>query len=367
MSKAFLKPFRSFVSGKRNRLKESGFDLDMSYITPRILAMAFPATGIEAAYRNPRHHVQGYLKQYHENRYLVFNLCSEPRYQYSSSEFAHVNATNGGVCIPITDHNVPTLYQISDFCQQAMAWLNQHEENLVVVHCLGGKGRTGLMVSCLLIASRICNTAPEAIELFNSMRLKDSESSEGGLRIPSQIRYVKLFEELLSLSNYSVPLSMTSLSLAKYTWTLTGVELGPTKASVHSIKVKRRSEDEYTHVPLPMLLNQSLVPMGQVIKIDVKEGAFSASEDCHFNIKVKKGMRHSNITFWLCSEMTQTMINHRTTSDGSSTLFLNSAELDSPENAERELGYKSSASNVESELPSERFFIKFHLKFVKNA
>ena len=36
---------RKAVSGKRNRLNENGYDLDLTYITPRIVAMSFPAAG----------------------------------------------------------------------------------------------------------------------------------------------------------------------------------------------------------------------------------------------------------------------------------------------------------------------------------
>ncbi|MDR3549528.1 MAG: hypothetical protein P4M11_14890 [Candidatus Pacebacteria bacterium] len=49
MSLNFL---RKMVSGKRNRYKEDGFDLDLTYITPRIIASSYPASGIEATYRN---------------------------------------------------------------------------------------------------------------------------------------------------------------------------------------------------------------------------------------------------------------------------------------------------------------------------
>ncbi len=43
---------RKIVSGKRNRFKDDHYNLDVTYITPRILAMSFPASGLETMYRN---------------------------------------------------------------------------------------------------------------------------------------------------------------------------------------------------------------------------------------------------------------------------------------------------------------------------
>jgi phosphatidylinositol-3,4,5-trisphosphate 3-phosphatase and dual-specificity protein phosphatase PTEN len=38
---------RCKVSGKRNRFKSDNYNLDITYITDRVLAMSFPASGIE--------------------------------------------------------------------------------------------------------------------------------------------------------------------------------------------------------------------------------------------------------------------------------------------------------------------------------
>ena len=37
---------REMVAGPKNRYTENGYNLDLTYITERIIAMAFPASGI---------------------------------------------------------------------------------------------------------------------------------------------------------------------------------------------------------------------------------------------------------------------------------------------------------------------------------
>ena len=43
---------RKIVSGKRNRFKDEDFNLDITYVTKRVLGMSFPASGVESMYRN---------------------------------------------------------------------------------------------------------------------------------------------------------------------------------------------------------------------------------------------------------------------------------------------------------------------------
>lgn len=44
---------REKVSGKKKRLITEGFNLDLTYVTKRIIAMSFPGEGLEGLYRNP--------------------------------------------------------------------------------------------------------------------------------------------------------------------------------------------------------------------------------------------------------------------------------------------------------------------------
>lgn len=43
---------REKVSGSKNRYKINGYNLDLTFVTARIIAMAYPASGIEITYRN---------------------------------------------------------------------------------------------------------------------------------------------------------------------------------------------------------------------------------------------------------------------------------------------------------------------------
>lgn len=65
---------RRVVSGKRNRYKDEEFDLDITYITERVLAMSFPASGMESLYRNHINKVATFLGRHHGKSFRVYNF-----------------------------------------------------------------------------------------------------------------------------------------------------------------------------------------------------------------------------------------------------------------------------------------------------
>lgn len=189
---------RHMVSQNKRRYQEGGFDLDMTYITENIIAMGFPAgdlsSGIfgyfEGFYRNHMEEVIRFFEMHHKGKYKVYNLCSERLYDASLFE--------GKVaCFPFDDHNCPPIQLVISFCQSAYSWLKEDIENVVVVHCKAGKARTGLMISSLLVYLKFFPTAEESIEYYNQKRCVDGK----GLILPSQIRYVKYFERILTYFN----------------------------------------------------------------------------------------------------------------------------------------------------------------------
>lgn len=44
---------REIVSGPKIRYVDDGYNLDLTYVCPRLIAMSFPASGMESIYRNP--------------------------------------------------------------------------------------------------------------------------------------------------------------------------------------------------------------------------------------------------------------------------------------------------------------------------
>ncbi|MED6144602.1 Phosphatidylinositol 3,4,5-trisphosphate 3-phosphatase and protein-tyrosine-phosphatase pten2a [Stylosanthes scabra] len=193
---------RHVVSQNKRRYQEGGFDLDMTYITENIIAMGFPAGDmssgffgyVEGFYRNHMEEVIKFFETHHKDKYKVYNLCSERLYDASLFE--------GKVAsFPFDDHNCPPLQLVISFCHSAYSWLKLDIENVVVVHCKAGMARTGLMISSLLLFLKFFPTAEESMDYYNLKRCVDGK----GLVLPSQIRYVKYFERVLTYFNGENP------------------------------------------------------------------------------------------------------------------------------------------------------------------
>ncbi|XP_036084411.1 phosphatidylinositol 3,4,5-trisphosphate 3-phosphatase TPTE2-like [Rousettus aegyptiacus] len=190
---------RRMVSGNKRRYKKGGFDLDLTYVTERIIAMSFPSSGKQSFYRNPIKEVVRFLDTKHQNHYQVYNLCSERSYD---PKYFHHRVHR----IMIDDHNVPSLSEMLEFSKEVSKWMAQDDENIVAIHCKGGKGRTGTMVCVCLIVSEIFKTAEDSLYYFGERRTDKTASTKfQGVETPSQNRYVGYFADVKNIYNLTLP------------------------------------------------------------------------------------------------------------------------------------------------------------------
>jgi phosphatidylinositol-3,4,5-trisphosphate 3-phosphatase/dual-specificity protein phosphatase PTEN len=96
---------RALVSTNKNRLKAGEFNLDLTYITNRIIACGFPAEGFEGMYRNRKQDIIAFLHIHHDKMVKIYNLCAEQKYAYPQESVKDFSLQR----FPFPDHNVTNL------------------------------------------------------------------------------------------------------------------------------------------------------------------------------------------------------------------------------------------------------------------
>lgn len=196
-SQIFCKPLRVIVSQNRRRYQQEGFDLDLTYITDRIIAMGYPADSSEMLYRNSMLETQKFLEHNHRDHYKVFNLRG--LYVYDPSKFHH-----RVMAFEMTDHHPPRLELMAPFCREVHEYLEQDPRNVVAVHCKAGKGRTGVMICAYLVYINFYLSPRQNMDYYSIVRTKNNK----GVTIPSQRRYVYYFSHLRNHGLNYMPLRL---------------------------------------------------------------------------------------------------------------------------------------------------------------
>ncbi|XP_041485108.1 tensin-3-like [Lytechinus variegatus] len=166
------------------------FDLEVDYITERLIAVSFPSGGLENQYRSNLRDVVRMLKSKHNNCYVVFNL-SRRRHDVSK-----LNQEVRDLGWP----NVlaPPLERLCSICKQIETWMKGNLNNVVVLHCKGGRGPIGVVVSAFMNYLSITSGNDSTMDRHAMKRFLDAKG--WGSMHPSQMRYIDYFSGLLTNS-----------------------------------------------------------------------------------------------------------------------------------------------------------------------
>ncbi|XP_049979739.1 tensin-1 isoform X7 [Alexandromys fortis] len=180
------------VSLSRNmsvsRAMEDSCELDLVYVTERIIAVSFPSAANEENFRSNLREVAQMLKSKHGGNYLLFNL-SEQRPDITK---LHAKVLEFGW----PDLHTPALEKICSVCKAMDTWLNADPHNVVVLHNKGNRGRIGVVIAAYMHYSNISASADQALDRFAMKRFYEDKIVPIGQ--PSQRRYVHYFSGLLS-------------------------------------------------------------------------------------------------------------------------------------------------------------------------
>ncbi|KAM5203745.1 tensin-3 isoform 1-T1 [Hipposideros larvatus] len=167
---------------------EDGRELELTYVTERIIAVSFPAGCSEESYLHSLQEVTRMLRSKHGDNYLVLNL-SEKRY-----DLTKLNPKILDVGWP--ELHAPPLDKVCTICKAQESWLHSDPQHVVVIHCRGGKGRIGVVISSYMHFTNVSASADQALDRFAMKKYYDDKVS--ALMQPSQKRYVQFLSGLLS-------------------------------------------------------------------------------------------------------------------------------------------------------------------------
>ncbi len=188
----------------------TGYGIDASYITSRILAVPLPFTPTPVGSAEARAErakidaVQKMFKEQHQDKVL---LCDLRQAQTSvNSPVNSIVPTERYLQLPIPRRAVPPLEALVETCQKMVAFLNSDSSHVVAVACETGKEPTRLVIVSLLLATKTCVTIRDAVMTFGARRTADVISPH----IPSQSRYLGYMAKI-----FSAPRSLRTLQFSK--------------------------------------------------------------------------------------------------------------------------------------------------------
>lgn len=184
------KRFNEVISGRLS---------DIIYIAPRIisiysnynlviLVMPYPISDEDAPGlgKTREEAVADYLDQHHRGHFLIINISDR---HYDTSIF-----NDCVVEFFFPGYSSPPLGVLFKIAWTVESWLSADPLNVVLIHCLNGRGRTITTTSCFLAWSGLTPSAQYGLDYISEKKNETPMS----LTVPTQRRYIHYFDKVLN-------------------------------------------------------------------------------------------------------------------------------------------------------------------------
>lgn len=181
-------------------------DLDISFITQRIVVMPCPTEGLESAYKT--NHIED-VKMYMEQRYppskiSVYNLgprCARLPPPVRTVECGFIYQPN--------PPKAPSLTHLYSLAEDMYGFLNSDPKSIVIIQSPdGGRAAASTMVSALMIYAQLVREPEDALQMFAVKRTPPN------IR-PSELRYLYYAADVVRahLPHYN-PITLVSINFS---------------------------------------------------------------------------------------------------------------------------------------------------------
>ncbi|XP_019762219.1 cyclin-G-associated kinase isoform X1 [Dendroctonus ponderosae] len=181
-------------------------DLDIHYLTSRIIVMPYPSEGLESAYKsNHIEDVRLFLDSRHPNyRYSVYNLTNKPH----QSRFGQARIVDCSFAYP-DNFKAPLLNSMYQLCEDMYQYLAGDSRNIVVVHCTDGKATSATLTCALMIYAGLYEVPEDALQMFAVKRCPPNMRA-------SELRYLYYLADIVRnppLHPHYNPVTLVSIQM----------------------------------------------------------------------------------------------------------------------------------------------------------
>lgn len=167
-------------------------DVDLTYITSRLLVMSCPTEGIEsAAFGNNIDLIKEAIESKHGRNYRIYNLANRT---YKKEKFSQVIDLG----MQLSAVRAPSLALMCKLSANACKFLNENDKNVCIINCNDGKAISAIAVCTMLMYFKVIRNVDSCLNLFHVKR--------GAFQLtPCQYKYLRDTQKLFSSSRNELP------------------------------------------------------------------------------------------------------------------------------------------------------------------